>query len=451
MDKPRVLLIDDDEAFLELFVSLDEAEDFEIVPLSSGNRALEILGNESVDLVVTDIQMPEMTGTELFAEIQDRFPDVPVILITAFGSTEKAIQLVKNGAFHYFEKPLESSLDLIWATFREALAKRRMLKELASLRRERSLAIKSPVTIIGQSEPIRNIMSAVEEVADIPVSVLICGETGTGKELVARAIHALSDRRDNSFLAINCNEFAAGVLESELFGHEKGAFTGATERKVGIFDVVHKGSLFLDEIGDAPRYFQSKLLRVLDSKYFMRVGGTTPIFSDFRLLVATNCDLEREVEKGCFRQDLYYRLNVYRIDISPLRERRDDIPLIAEFYLKRLSEAYRRPAESISTNAMLFLREYGWPGNVRELINVMERAVITCREKMITTEHLPFKTGDYESLSDLNLKDAEKFFVGLAMRRTGNNKTQAAELLGISRKTLIEKVKGYDLEETGEA
>ncbi len=447
MDKPRVLLIDDDDAFLELFVSLAEMQDFEVIPLSSGNRALEILKDEPVDLIVSDVQMPEMTGPELFAEVQDHYPDIPVILITAFGSTEQAIKAVKNGAFHYFEKPLNSNLELFWTTFREALAKREMLKELAHLRRERSLAIKTPVTIIGQSEGIRKITQAIDEVAAIPVNVLIYGETGTGKELVARAIHNLSGRGDNSFLAVNCNEFASGVLESELFGHERGAFTGATERKIGLFDVVHKGSLFLDEIGEAPYNFQSKLLRVLESKYYMRVGGTTPIFSDFRLLVATNRDLEEEIEKGGFRQDLYFRLNVYKIDIPPLRERKDDVPLIAEFYLKRFSEAYHRPAEGISTNAMLFLREYSWPGNIRELINVMERAVITCRERIITTEHLPFKTGDYESLSDLNLKDAERFFIRLALRRTENNKTRAAELLGISRKTLAEKLKGYKLDE----
>lgn len=450
MDKPKVLLIDDDEAFLELFLSLNEAEKYDIAPVSSAMEALEMLAEEPVDLIVSDVQMPEMTGFELFAQVQDRYPDIPFILITAFGSTEKAIQAVKNGAFHYFEKPLNNSLDLFWATFREALAKREMLKELSSLRRERSLAIKIPVTIIGQSDGIRTVTRSIEEVADIPVNVLICGETGTGKELVARAIHNSSERRDRSFLAVNCNEFASGVLESELFGHEKGAFTGASDRKIGLFDVVHQGSLFLDEIGEAPPFFQSKLLRVLETKYFMRVGGTAAIFSDFRLLVATNCDLEEEIEKGRFRQDLYYRLNVYKIEIPPLRDRRDDIPLLTEFYLKRFSEAYHRPVDSISTNAMLFLREYNWPGNVRELINVIERAVITCRGDMITTEHLPFKTGDYESLSDLNLKDAEKFFVTLALRRTDNNKTRAAELLGISRKTLAEKVKGYIVDETSE-
>ncbi len=446
MNKPKILLVDDDEAFLELLPSVDGAQGLDIIPLTSPKKALEVLNNEPIDLVISDVQMPEMTGTELFSKIQDLYPDVPVVLITAFGSTEEAIRAVKHGAFHYFEKPINDKLELLWTTVREALAKREMLKELTSLRRERSLRTKTPVTIIGQSDGIKGVIRSAEEVANLPVTVLIIGETGTGKELVARAIHNLSDNRDKPFLAITCNEFAAGVLESELFGHEKGAFTGAVDRKIGVFDVVHNGILFLDEISEAPPFFQSKLLRVLENKTFMRVGGTNPIYSNFRLIAATNCDLEEQIAAGRFRQDLFYRLNVYAIEIPPLRDRREDIPLIAEFYLKRLSEVYRRPITAISTNAMLSFREYDWPGNVRELMNVMERAVITCKDHVITTRHLPFHTGEYERVPDLNLRDGEKFFIGLALRRTENNKTKAAALLGISRKTLIEKVKSYRLD-----
>lgn len=450
LNKPKILVIDDDEAFLSLFVPLSEAQGVDMEPLTSAEQALEVLKKEPVDLIISDVQMPEMTGTELFSRVQDLYPDIPVILITAFGSTEEAIQAVKHGAFHYFEKPINDNLELFWTTVREALAKRKMLKELASLHRERSLQTRTPVTIIGQSEGIKAVIRSVEEVAGLPVTVLICGETGTGKELVARAIHNLSERRDKAFLAVTCNEFAPGVLESELFGHEKGAFTGAIDRKIGVFDVAHRGILFLDEISEAPPFFQSKLLRVVETNTFMRVGGTTPIYSDFRLIVATNRDLEAEIASGRFRQDLFYRLNVYTIEIPPLRDRREDIPLIAEFYLKRFSEAYRRPITSISTNAMLSLREYDWPGNIRELINVMERAVITCQDHVITTRHLPFPAGEYERISDLNLRDGEKFFIALALRRTQNNKTKAAELLGISRKTLSEKVKIYALDDTTE-
>ena len=438
-------MVDDNEAFLELFLSLPESNSFEIVPLTSAKKAVEALNGEPVDLIISDVQMPDMTGTELFGRVQDMYPDIPVILITAFGSTEEAIRAVKHGAFHYFEKPINDKLDLLWATIREALAKREMLKELTSLRKERSLQVKMPVTIIGQSEGIKKVVRSIEEVAGLPVTVLVCGETGTGKELVARAIHNLGDRKDKSFFAVNCNEFAAGVLESELFGHEKGAFTGAVERKIGLFDVVHEGILFLDEIGEAPPFFQSKLLRVVETKTFMRVGGTSPIYSEFRLIVATNRNLEADVASGRFREDLFYRLNIYPIEIPPLRNRKEDIPLIAEYYLKRFSEAYRRPIDDISTNAMLSLREYDWPGNVRELINVIERAVITCHDNMITTKHLPFGTEEHEKLCDLNLGDVERFMIGLALKRTHNHKTKAAELLGITRKTLGEKLKSCNL------
>jgi two-component system NtrC family response regulator len=443
MDKAKILLIDDNESFHELFLSLEGARRFDVISVTSPEKGLEVLEEQSVDLVISDVQMPGMKGTDLFREVHDLYPHIPVILVTAFGSTEEAIQAVKEGAFHYFEKPIDDKLDLFWATVREALAKRDMLLELALFRKQRLLQLKTPGTIIGESKEIRKVIELIDQVAPLPVTVLIFGETGTGKELVAQAIHNLSDRRDNPFVPVNCNEFAPGVLESELFGHERGAFTGAVNRKIGLFDMAHKGVLFLDEIAGAPTFFQSKLLRVLETKKFMRVGGTNPIYSDFRLIVATNRDLEKEAAEGRFRQDLFYRINVCVIEIPPLRKRKEDIPLIVEFYLRKYSEAYGRSATDISTNAVLRLREYDWPGNVRELTNVVERAVITCGGSVITTKHLPFGAGEDEPVSDLNLKEAEKYFIRLALKRTKNNKTKAAELLGISRKTLTEKVKKF--------
>ena len=450
MNRPRIMLIDDNEGFLGLFSSLASAQDLDMVPLTSAKKALKLMSQDRVDIIISDIQMPGMSGIELFRTVQDLYPDVPVILITAYGSTEEAIWAVRHGAFHYFEKPIDDKLDLLWTTVREALNKRENLKELASLRRERSFQKKTPVTIIGQSEGINRLINSIEEIADLSVTVLISGETGTGKELVARAIHNLGGRRDKPFLAVNCDEFAPGVLESELFGHEKGAFTSAVDRKIGLFEVAHKGTLFLDEISQSPLFFQSKLLRTVENRTFMRVGGTSPIYSDFRLLVSSNRDLEAEIAAGRFRQDLFYRLNVYTIELQPLRNRREDIPLIAQFYLKRFCKEYRREIEGVSTNAMLSLREYDWPGNVRELINVIERAVITCRNSMITTKDLPFGAGGYEKISDLNLRGVEKFFIALALSRAQNNKTRAAGLLGISRKTLIDKVKSYGLDGTVE-
>jgi len=438
-------LVDDNESFLELFLSLDEAAAFDITALPSAEKALDTLERQSMDLVICDVQMPHMNGIELFHRVQDRFSDVPVILITAFGSTEQAIQAVKEGAFHYFEKPLHDKMDLFWATVREALAKRQILKEISTLLRERSMRTGTPPTIIAQSKGMKKLLGTVRDVAPLPVTTLITGETGTGKELVARAIHQMGDRKDHPFVAVNCTEFAAGILESELFGHEKGSFTGAVDRKIGLFDVAHKGILFLDEIGEASPAFQAKLLRVLETKTFMRVGGTTPIYSDFRLIAATNRNLQEEVSTGGFRQDLFYRLNVCTIEIPPLRDRREDIPPIADFYLKRFCNTYGKPIEGFSTNAALWLRQYDWPGNVRELINVVERGVITCRGNRITTRHLPFNMEGAGPLSDLNLKDVERYVISMAMKRAHNNKTKAAELLGISRKTLIEKVKAYGI------
>jgi DNA-binding NtrC family response regulator len=449
MGPAKLLLVDDDEAFLELFSLMVSGQplDLEIVPCPSAEKALDLLQEESIDLIVSDVQMPDMTGVELFRHVQDLYPDIPVILITAFGSTQEAIEAVKEGAFHYFEKPVNDNFDLFWTTIREALAKREMAKDLALLHREKSLQVDMPLEIVGQSEAIRQVVRSLTEVSKLPVTVLIQGETGTGKELVARVIHRLSDRKDKPFFAVSCNEFAAGVLESELFGHERGAFTGAIGRKRGLFELAHKGTLFLDEMGEAPPVFQSKLLRVVENKTFMRVGGTFSIHSDFRLLTATNRDLEKEVAQGGFRQDLFHRLNLYTIHIPPLRSRKEDIPLIAEYYLKRFAQTYGRPVSSISTNALLHLRDYDWPGNVRELINVVERAVITCKEEIITTRHLPFEAGAYPETSDLNLKDVEKLCIRMALRRTGKNKSQAADLLGITRKTLIEKVRDFGLDD----
>ena len=447
--KSRVLLVDDDESFLELFAPQFAVNNLEVEAASSPTRALEVLEQEPFDLIVSDVQMPEMTGRELFLRAQDLHPDIPVIMITAFGSTEEAIQTVKQGAFHYFEKPLFDKLDLFWTTVREALAKRRMLRELDHVNRERSLQARGPVSIIGNSSVVQKIREQIAEVAELPVTVLISGETGTGKELVAQAIHELSDRRDKPYFEINCARFAPGVLESELFGHEKGAFTGAVARRKGYLELANQGTILLDEVGEASFPFQAKLLRVLETKTFMRVGGTTKITSDFRILAATNRNLEERANAGRFRKDLLYRLNLYTIDIPPLHCRKEDIPVIADFYLKKLSQSYRRPITEISGGAMLALMDYDWPGNVRELVNVIERAVITCRGGVITTGHLPFaleKKG-FSEIPDLNLKDAERCFIALALKRTQNNKTKAAELLGMNRKTLLEKMRIYRFEE----
>lgn len=379
----KILIIDDNASFLELFRTLPGADQFNLLFSTSAEEAWNVLRSKAVDLVICDVRLPGMSGTDLFNKVQDELPEIPFILITAFGSTEDAIEAVKK---------------------------------------------------------------AVSQVAEVSITVLIEGETGTGKELVARAIHELSPRCDKPFFAVNCSEFSSGVLESELFGHEKGAFTGAVAVKKGLFELADQGTLLLDEISESPAYLQPKLLRVLESGAFKRVGGSCTLGSDFRIIAATNKDLKEEVASGRFRKDLFYRLNVFVIHIPPLRERKQDIPLIAEHYLKRFARSYHRPAETFSENAMLTLMAYDWPGNVRELVNVIERAVITCTGSLITTRQLHVESPSQQTLSDLNLKNMERFYIELALKRSGNNKTKAAEILGISRKTLIEKVKRYEEE-----
>ncbi len=445
--KPKILLVDDNEAFLDLFLVLEEADNFDIVPVTSAEDGLKQLEDKEFDMIITDIQLKEneMTGIDLFKNVQNMYPNIPVILITAYGSAEDAINAVKNGAFHYFEKPIDDKLALLWTTVREAIEKRKRLCEIESLQKEKSYWVEKPESIIGQSDEIKKVYQAISDVAGLPVNVLIFGDTGTGKELVARAIHDASDRREKPFFAVNCSAFASTVLESELFGHEKGAFTGADSKTRGVFEIADKGSLFLDEIGDASLSLQAKLLRVIETHTFKRVGGTQIISSDFRLIAATNADIEKDIENGDFRQDLFYRLNVYTITLPPLKDRKEDIPLIADYYVNKFSKAYNRDIKGIADNATAALINYEWPGNVRELVNIIERAVITCREQFITTSHFPFETDDDASISDLDLKEMEKFYIKMALKRTENNKTRAAELLSISRKTLIEKVKKYKI------
>ena len=438
-----IVLVDDNETFLELFVTLPEAGAYRIETYPDAESAVAFLDQQHADLVISDVQMPGMDGIGLFKVVQDRFPEVPVILITSYGSTQDAVTAVKSGAFHYFEKPLENQMPLFWSTVREALAKGDLLRKMDFLTRENTFLTAEKTPIIGSSKGTCRVLEQIQEVADLPVTVLIQGETGTGKELVAQAIVDQGSRKEFPYFPISCTELASGVLESELFGHEKGAFTGAITQKKGLFEVTHQGTILLDEISEASPEFQAKLLRILETQTVKRIGGVKGIPLEFRVLAATNRDLSEEVAKGRFRQDLLYRLNVYVIDVPPLRERKEDIPTIAEYYLNRFRKAYQKPLIGFTENAMMILREYDWPGNVRELVNVVERAVITCKGTIINSSALPFGDKDSVSLSSLNLEEVEKYCIQRALHHTQNNKSQAAELLGIARKTLIAKVKKY--------
>jgi len=446
------LLVDDNEVFLKQFTSVVAAGgDIEVVALDSAMQAFEVLDANPIDLIISDIEMPGMSGLQFFSRVQELYPDIPVIFITAFGSTAEAVDLLKRGAFYYFEKPVVDKIELFQATVREALIKRRMLKELSLLQKEKFLEKAPLATIIGESDEMKAVVDSVREIAELPVTVLISGETGTGKELVARAIHDLSCREDCSFLAVNCGSFAEGVLESELFGHEKGAFTGAIVRKPGLFELADRGTLFLDEITEASHLFQTKLLRVLETKMVTRVGGTTPIRSDFRIITATNRDLEKAVAAGRFREDLFYRLNIYPIYIPPLRERRDDIPVLAEYYFIKFKNRYNRPIEGLSAEAVFLLMDYDWPGNVRELVNVMERAVIRCKRSHVTPQDIPLihegsEWNNVGKASRLSLKDGERLLIRMALKHSEGSKTAAAESLGINRKTLAQKIKEFGID-----
>lgn len=437
-----ILIVDDEKNYLVVLETLLSEEGYEVLTAESVADAIKKWRNNDLDLIVTDMKMPKASGIELLEMVKKQDTDLPVIMMTAYGTVEKAVEAMKKGAFDYVTKPFQNQE--LKLTIRKALEMYRLVKQNRLLYKELSDRYQFD-NIVGKSKAMLRVYELVKKVANTKATVLISGESGTGKELIARSIHFNSERKGMPFISVNCSALTDTLLESELFGHEKGAFTGAFERKIGLFDVVHRGVLFLDEISEAPPFFQSKLLRVVETKTFMRVGGITPIYSDFRLLVATNRNLESEIVAGRFREDLYYRLNVYTIQIPPLRERKEDVPLLASFYLQRFSEAYRRPVREISADAMILLRDYEWPGNVRELINVIERGVITCPGPVITTAQLPFGVKQYQGASDLNLRDAEKLFIELALKRTQSNKTRAAELLGISRKTLGEKLKAYEM------
>lgn len=441
-----ILLVDDSQSFIDLFMVLPESEAYDIIATTSAESALEHLKKQPVDLLISDVQMPKMDGIELFARARDLAPDVPVILVTAYGSTDAAVDAVKRGAFHYFEKPLDRTMELFWTTVREALASREMRRKVAVIDRQKAIKSESNSRIIGNSEVVQKIRYQIREVADLPVTVLIQGETGTGKELVAKAVHELGCRRDHPFFGISCTELSPGLLESELFGHERGSFTGAIAQKKGLFEVAHRGTLFLDEISEASAALQSKLLRVLETRTVKRIGGVTSIPTDFRVIAATNRNLETEAATGRFRPDLLFRLNVYKITIVPLRERREDIPLIAEYYRERFNKAYHRSVKGFSEGALLGMRFYAWPGNVRELVNVVERAVITVAEGVIRSQHLPFKKCSSADSEDLSLKEMERVYIRRALKLTGGNQSEAAQLLGIARKTLREKVKKYDID-----
>ncbi len=439
----RILIVDDEEIVRESLGNWFREEGYHVAMAASGKEALEKVAAESWDIYLIDIKMPGMDGLELQRKIMEINPQATIIIMTAYASVETAVRAMKQGAYDYIVKPFDP--DDLEHLIRNAVERKRLLSENVRLR-QKIEEMAHFHEIIGQSPAIRRVLEQVSLVAPSDTTVLIRGESGTGKELIARAIHASSPRRYMPIIVVNCGALSEGVIESELFGHEKGAFTGALYRRKGKFELADGGTLFLDEIGDISLKTQIDLLRVLEEKKIFRVGGNTPIPVDFRLIAATNRDLEALVAERAFREDLYYRINVFSIALPPLRERREDIPLLAEHFVERFARAMNKPLRGLSRDALDLLMTYDWPGNVRELQNAIERAVLVCRGREIEPDDLPLPVNDVRDLPlGKSLADVERQHIQRILRETAWNISQAARVLGIDRVTLYNKIRKYGL------
>ena len=438
----RVLIVDDELAVRDSLGRWFAGEGYEIGVAGSGREALAAIQEKKWDLALIDIKMPGMDGMELHKRLRDADPDLIVVIMTGYASVETAVQSLKRGAYDYITKPIDP--DELIHLVSKALDHRRTSLELAQLR-ENLHEIYPKTELIGKSPPMKRVFELIEMVAPTDTTVLIAGESGTGKELAARAIHASGPRRYMPMVVIHCGALTETLLESELFGHERGAFTGAQYRKKGKFEVADGGTVFLDEISDISLKTQTDLLRVLQEKEIVRVGGTQPIPVDFRCIAATNKDLEELVKAGTFRPDLYYRLNVFSIHLPPLRERREDVPLLAGEFLRKFAAQMNRPEPKLSAEALELLLKYEWPGNVRELENAIERALVIGREPEIGPEDFPFQLRAGEPANGRTLAQIERAHVQRVMKETGGNVTQAARILGIDRSTLYSKLKRFGL------
>jgi two-component system response regulator PilR (NtrC family) len=457
----RILIVDDERSlceFLEIFLS---KEGYNVTTCPGGEEAVALAASteEEFDLVLTDLMMPNVGGIEVLAAFKERFPDIQVLVMTAYATADTAISAMKKGAYDYVQKPFK--VDEIKLLLEKALHQRRLLIENRALRAEvhRKYSFHN---IIGRSLAMHDVFELIRRVADTRTSVLITGESGTGKELIARAIHHNSSRKDADLITVNCGAIPENLMESELFGHMKGAFTGAHINKEGMFQAANGGSLFLDEVGEMPMQLQVKLLRALQERAIRPVGATIELPVDVRIIAATNQNLEEAVKSGQFREDLYYRLNVIRVAMPPLRERHEDIPLIAQHFVARFSEEMGKSIQGFESQALEVLTSYDYPGNVRELENIVERAITFETSDMIRAESLPpqvlgtdpnekaMKTLGTLPPGGLNLDELlgsiEKKLLEQALRRTGDNRTEAAKLLGISFRSIRYKLDKYQKE-----
>ncbi len=451
MTAPTILVIDDESGILDALRILLRNEGFDVTTAQGGRAGLESLKATMPDIVLTDIRMPQVGGIDILTAVRDQDPETPVILMTAQASLQSAIQAVNEGAFYYIQKPFSN--DDLLAICRRAAEHRRLRAENKQLKQEMRRRERSgQVRPIGKSRVFQEVLRLAEQVAPTDSTVLIQGESGTGKEVVARYIHELSRRCDGAFLSINCGALPESLLESELFGHVKGSFTGAVRDKQGLFMAARGGTFFLDEIGEMSAATQVKLLRVLQEREAIPVGGTEAVPVDVRVVAATNRDLEEEIKRGRFRTDLYYRLNVIALHLPPLRDRRDDLPLFVESFLKRVAASRREVPKRLSQAALEAVLAYDWPGNVRELENALERAVVLSQGEGIDVPHLPERIMRRQpeplvaERSPLNpsLEVIERAYITWVLQAEGGNKTRAAEVLGIDPSTLYRKLTRYE-------
>jgi DNA-binding NtrC family response regulator len=451
MRRGHILIVEDELIARENLDHVLTKEGYETVAVDSGMQAFKELEKREFDLVMTDLRMQQVDGLEVLERTKELYPDSEVIVITGFATVSTAVEAMQKGAYHYLPKPYQ--IDEVRILVRKALEKRWLRLEVTELKRQ----VQSQKTVpflVGKSSKMEVLKKTIEQIAPTDATVLILGETGTGKELVAKAIHHLSPRAEKRFLAINCGAFSEELLANELFGHEKEAFTGARGVKKGLLEAATGGTVLLDEIGDMPTSMQVKLLRVLQEKRLIRVGGTTEIPVDIRILAATNKDLKGQVERGAFRQDLYYRINVVTLQVPTLVARVDDIPLLCQHFMKKFAEVQGKQIDKISPAVMDLLLDYEFPGNIRELENIMERAVTLCSGAVIELNHLPldfqqphFQMQRHQRKEFQTLEENEKEYIAWVVKQMNGNKTRAAEILGIDRVSLWRKLKRYDLNE----
>jgi len=443
-----ILVVDDEQVHRYMLCSMFKDWGWKCVEADDGKVAVDAVEKFQYDAVLMDVRMARMDGMEAFSRIHAMNPALPVIIMTAYSSVDAAVEAIKHGAYDYLTKPLD--FDRLRLTLERAVDRKEVEEKKQEKKKTPVVEVSAPSSIIGSSPPISELLEMISYVAPTEATVLITGESGTGKELVAAELHTNSERSKGPFIRVNCAALAESLLESELFGHEKGAFTGADRERDGKFVQAAGGTLFLDEIGETSQAMQVKMLRVLQEQELQRVGGEETIQTDARIITATNRDLEEEVRKGNFREDLYYRLNVVTVHVPPLRDRGDDISLLVEFFVKKFAEKNRRKVEGITPECMRFLASYQWPGNVRELENAIERGVILMRGEHLTEKSLPLSiqkqkldTGGVASQAT-SLQEVEKQQILKTLEETNGNKSEAARRLGITRKTLQNKLQKYE-------